>query len=226
MSIMQNLFTASVSSFTFVTSATSTGEQITIPSSAQEGDFAILFDAAFNDFFAASIPSTVVPSEFISVENNNSTYVEGIIPAETVRGICSYKILSSSDPNTSINGMTPSLTINTRKILLIFRPDVYISNVEVVSNGQTTGNVSNPSSQAISMSGVSTPIIGVSHYFSSGTINTRGDSSSSMTERSNTTLQYSKHIIYNLNSSPQNITVSINATGNVRGLQSAYFKFT
>jgi len=51
MSIMQTLFTSRRQNFTFITSTTSFSSSITIPSTANSGDFAILIDfsSGFSD---------------------------------------------------------------------------------------------------------------------------------------------------------------------------------
>lgn len=217
MSIMQCLFASSLDSFIFIKSVTSSSSTITIPTEASEGDFAVLFDYAENTSLLPSAPTTVVPPGFTSVQNDTATFLLFLV---AVRSIISYKVLNSSDSGTTITGMD---NLNLRKILLIFRPNNKITTVSEVSNGDSGTGA--PASQTISMSNQNTPIIGVSHWTSTDTIDPR-TSDITMTEVNNGTDQYVKYIIYNLGNTPQNITVNMQDEGSLNTLQSAYFTFT
>lgn len=122
---------------TFITSATSTGTTtIAIPSSAAEGDLAVLFDVAKS----ATWPSLVTPSGWTSI-SSRSTFLQ------FYAFNLSYKVLSASDPGATITGMPGSEYAY--KQMLIFRasPAGITATVENVGNQGTSGN---PSAQTIS----------------------------------------------------------------------------
>lgn len=97
---------------TYVSSATSTGSTIVIPSDAAIGDLAILWDAAENDPFT---PSVVTPSGWSELLNISSYYY---IVAKT---LVSRKKLLSGDPGSTITGMNGS--VSNRKLMVILRPN-------------------------------------------------------------------------------------------------------
>jgi hypothetical protein len=90
----------------FVASATSTSNTITIPASSQAGDVAILFD----DAFGGSTPSDVVPTGWTGIITE--------IRSGAARVRISYKILQSGDPGASISGLNSDVE---DKVMLVFR---------------------------------------------------------------------------------------------------------
>jgi hypothetical protein len=109
--------------FTFVASQTTNigSSTITIPSSAQAGDVGILLDGTVNT--TATLPTNVVPSGFTEIMTTAFVRANG---TSSARMTCSYKVLQSGDPNSSITGLGNT---NPRKTFFVFRPDSSISSV-------------------------------------------------------------------------------------------------
>lgn len=118
-------------SVTHVATATSSSGSITIPSSAQAGDLAVLFDESANLYRLGTV-SNVVPTGF--------TLLKYLSPNSAVKYNASYKILVSGDPGSSITGMNDTYD---SKVLFVFRlASGAITTVTVAYNDgyTTTGN--------------------------------------------------------------------------------------
>lgn len=111
-----------VQGLTYVSSATSTGSTIVIPSDAAIGDLAILWDAAENDPFS---PSAVDPSGWTEMLNILSYYY---IVARTV--VCRKKLVSG-DPGATITGMNGNVA--NRKLMVILRPNKAIGTITTLN---------------------------------------------------------------------------------------------
>lgn len=107
---------ATATGLTFVGYAVSTGETITIPSSAATGDLGVFYDTAID---TTVYPSAVYPSGWVYITGSN--YYGGTVS----RGNLSRKILTSGDPGLSITGMYGNLYMY--KTILIFRDSSGIS---------------------------------------------------------------------------------------------------
>ena len=187
-------------SFVTSTSATNAGS-ITIPTSAREGDLAVLFD-----YSSTNTGNTIHPGWNLIVR----TFT-------TLNAICSYKILVAQDIGTSVTGLTSSAS----KTILIFRPNRPLLLVIAGSvNGQTTTVA--PSNQTLGVPSASSPIIGFAHYTSSGSI-TSAASSFSMNTVLNTNTQVCKYVILNKGSASVNSTISMGDHG-TNLMQSFYLK--
>lgn len=119
----------------FVTSAAIDATTIKIPSSAAEGDLAVLFDVAKS----GSQPTLVTPSGWTSISSRSTSL-------QFYAFNLSYKVLSASDPGATITGM--SGTTYARKQMLIFRasPAGITATIANVGNVGTSGD---PSAQTI-----------------------------------------------------------------------------
>lgn len=116
-------------SVTHVATATSSSGSITIPSSAQAGDLAVLCDESAKLFGTVA---NVVPTGF--------TLLKYLSPYSAVKYNASYKILISGDPGSSITGMNDTYN---NKVLFVFRlASGPITTVTVAYNDgyTTTGN--------------------------------------------------------------------------------------
>jgi len=135
----------------YITSVTGTSSTITIPATAQAGDFAILFDRS------TTITNTI-PSGWTSI---NGVTTSGI------RSNISYKKLVSGDPGATITGMAGI------KLLMIFRSNTGTFTTATFStpNGQAT--TATPTAQTVVVSGQATPNLVFAHYASTGTVTTR-----------------------------------------------------
>lgn len=132
----------------FVDSATSTGETITIPAGAQEGDVAVLFDWSQQNFWAAT---ELVPTGFISIDQDSVSAL--LRPGTSV--VASYRELGSGEGGSSVTGMNH--TIN-RKVMLVFRPSAPISSITIT--GKTSELTNNDPAAQTSPAG-SSPLVKV-----------------------------------------------------------------
>lgn len=198
--------------FTFVGSATSGGDSITIPTAAIAGDWGILFDAAVD--LDTAIPATV-PAGWSSLATGALT------GPPNYRMVVSERTLVGGG---SITGLAGFLTI--RKILLVFRS----SSAILTKTGSTWGTevtASNPASQLVSASGVAAPL-GVFAFamLQSSSAPTFSTESPSMTNITRTGTNISIRVGYTMyDASPSNQSVDLNDAG-TQGLLSGYVRFT
>lgn len=132
----------------FVDSATSTGETITIPAGAQEGDVAVLFDWSQQLYVAAT---ELVPTGFISIDQDS---VSDLIQPDT-SVVASYRELGSGEGGSSVTGMNHSIN---RKVMLVFRPSAPISSITIT--GKTSELTNNDPAAQTSPAG-SSPLVKV-----------------------------------------------------------------
>lgn len=132
----------------FVDSATSTGETITIPAGAQEGDVAVLFDWSQQIYWATT---ELVPTGFISIDQD--TVIDLYQPDTSV--VASYRELGSGEGGSSVTGMNHSIN---RKVMLVFRPSAPISSITIT--GKTSELTNNDPAAQTSPAG-SSPLVKV-----------------------------------------------------------------
>lgn len=188
-------------SLSFVTSVTSSQSSMTIPATAQVGDVVMLFDFAY--ISSTTPPTSVVPTGFTSFGASNNS--QTISPA--CRSVVSYKILVSGDPGSIITGLS-STTMN--KILVVYRPNMTINN-RVVSNQNGQNTASAPTNQTLTLAtSLGGWFVGYAMYCSSGTITTRGSTTTATRELNVGTTMYVK-LFENLdgNTSFANSTISM-----------------
>lgn len=138
---------AKVSSMSYLTKATSQAATITIPATAQAGDFAVFFD--WNSI-ASGTPASVVPAGWNSVSNISSTLYRSII---------SWRIIQTGDPGTSITGMAANAEV--WKTILVWRGDVPVTSVTPSTFLGEIGDGINPALQSIAAAGQPAPVITV-----------------------------------------------------------------
>lgn len=211
-------------SFTFVASQTSNTNTIQIPASSRENDFAILFNAHFSDSVESESTVTRIPSGWTKI--TSSYFSNFFTDPNTVGASVSYKILSSSDPGTTITASGPL----PMKTLLIFRPNIKINMITLgtVNEQATSGN---PSLQTVDLSQGNTPSLAFAHWKAVGTISSRPISGISMSEVSNISAapsfnsqQYVKYAIFNAGQSTSDFTADMSDV-DVNILQSFYISF-
>lgn len=127
-------------SLSFVASNTSLASTVVIPASAQEGDLAVMFDAAGN-----SAPSAVTPSGWTNVAN---------VGTGSLRVEAHYRVLAAGLAGTSVTGMNND---EEAKICMVFRPSRAIASV--VASTWLTQAASDPAAQTVSASGVAVPLV-------------------------------------------------------------------
>lgn len=135
----------------FVDSATSTGETITIPAGAQEGDVAVLFDWSQEIYWWLEPPTELVPTGFISIDQDS---VNNLFQPET-SVVASYRELGSGEGGSSVTGMNHSIN---RKVMLVFRPSAPISSITIT--GKTSELTNNDPAAQTSPAG-SSPLVKV-----------------------------------------------------------------
>lgn len=197
--------------FTFLASATASAPSITIPAAAIAGDYAILFD--FTKQNSGSV-SAVTPTGWTNLKNDS------VVSTDGYRAMVSHRILTGGG---SVTGMNDT---SNRKALLVFRPTVAIAALTPSSwNGEaTTGN---PTSQTVSASGVTTPLIVFAlAACSSGTAASFSTETPSMTNLTLGGGGISIRVGYTVyNSSPSDQSIDMNDNG-INILQSGYVRFT
>lgn len=156
----------------YITNATSTSSTITIPSSAQAGDIAILIDVGYAN---VSITS-VTPTGFTNFNSNSSQ--TGTNPQ--TRGITSYKVLVGGDPGSTITGIS---TTTMQKLLVIYRPSYSANTISLFSGSTGLATASAPSNQTLTLSQqISQWFIGFAVYSSSGSVTARGSTTTATRE--------------------------------------------
>lgn len=176
-------------SLSFVTSVTSTSSTITIPATAQVGDVVMLFD--FGYITSTTAPTSVIPTGFTAFTKSASSQTTS--PA--CRSVVSRKILVAGDPGSTITGMN---TTSMNKLLVVYRPNATINTVTSgAQNGQATANA--PTNQTLTLTSTEgTWFVGYAMYCSSGSITTRGSSTTETRELNVGTTMYVK-LFENLN---------------------------
>lgn len=196
----------------YVGAATSTSTSVTAPGGIASGDLAIYMDLATS---FAEIPAAVTPSGFTNILNAG-----GALSGDDVRCMVSYKILTGGE--TSITGMNGIEQEN--KCLLVYRPDKSVTSVLPLSGASWGQQItaSNPSSQATTLSGLSSPIVflGISYGQTGGGFSTASPSFDATHTVGDTVFGRKLY-----NADPQNHTVDMNDTG-FNALFSGYIRVT
>ena len=198
-----------LTSVSFTDSATSTAATITAPASINSGDLLILHDVAHG---GASTPTSVIPSGFTSIVDTDITKLKSIL---------SYKIADGTEDGASLTGMNGS-DFNA-KGLYQFRGDIPITsvNLSTVNSEATAGN---PSSQNVSASGGTSPLIVIGAYGTSNAagVDPRTFSPAKDGEISGSVEQYLAYKIYN--SSPADVSIDMDDEGAANILYSLYIE--
>ena len=170
-------------SLSFITSVTSTTSTITIPATAQIGDIVMLFDFAY--ITSTTAPTAAAPSGFSGFSKSSNSQTTS--PA--CRSNVSYKKLVSGDPGSTITGMN-SASMN--KLLVVYRPNATINNLTISGqNGQATASA--PTNQTLTLTSTEgTWFVGYAMYCASGTITTRGSTTTATRELNVGTTMYVK----------------------------------
>lgn len=197
----------------YITKTDVNNASITIPSTSQTGDLAVLFQLSVQT--GSTAPAGTTPAGWTDIVNTSrDSTLQG-----ASRAIWSYKILGSSDPNSSITGM--SFDAANHKTIFIFRPAALTissitSNVDI-DYSDNTASV-NPPSGTISASGRQAPLIvfGFVRSPTSGwtptTLTNNSSPAFSATAYPGTVTTDSIHGYTIYNSSPSNVTIDMPAT--------------
>lgn len=199
-------------SFTLIGSATSTSTTISVPAAAIAGDWAILFDTASNK--TGSSVSTAVPSGWTSL-------ADGFVSSgRSIRSTVSHRKLTGGG---TVTGMTGDLK---SKVMLVFRPSTSILTT-VPSTWNNEATAGDPSSQTVTASGVTTPLIvfavAAATSSSAPSFSTETPAMTNITTAQNPLAMRIGYTIYN--SSPSNQSIDM-GDSSVNVLQSGYVRFT
>ncbi|WP_461521449.1 hypothetical protein [Porticoccus sp.] len=140
-------------SMSYRAQAKSVNSNITIPATAQTGDFAVLFDWSV---VASGSPASVVPSGWNAVSNVVSTLYRAII---------SWRIIQSGDPGLTITGMT--LAAEGLKQMIVWQGNLPVTSVVASTFEGEIGAGINPAAQTIAAFGQVAPVLSVAHSVNS-----------------------------------------------------------
>jgi hypothetical protein len=135
----------------FRASATSTGSTITVPGTAQAGDWAVLLEMACDTVgVSRAVPSGWSDSGF------DATFNTGPSGTPQATWQASTKILTSGDISASVTGLNGNTTNN--KIMLVFSGATPLSGITFGSRSGAANN-GDLASQAIAASGGAAPLV-------------------------------------------------------------------
>lgn len=186
----------------FLDSTVSSGSSVTGPAGIQAGDLLVCWDVATDASAVALNPLSGFTSIVTDGDTGNDQYC-----------VLSYKIADGSEASASISGMNGASS-NT-KLLMVFRPDVPISAVNVVdaSITQTGGD---PGSESITAGGGVVPLVVLGAYAALSSIDSESFSPAAdgEIERQPGSLLSNAELLYKIyNSSPANVTIDVGDEG-------------
>ncbi|MBZ9693929.1 hypothetical protein [Mesorhizobium sp. CO1-1-9] len=184
----------------FLASAVVTTTTVTIPATAAAGDIAFLIDAIIDGTITSVRPSGWTNIDEVAVTGQGSN---------SIRMICSYKILGSGDPGSSVTGMASANPA--RKTMLVFRGSRAITSCVPATpvSSQTNNVAGNPSALTIAASAGNAPSVSIASWRSSSTITGRVFSPASDAEVANGTTMYTAYKSYD--SSPLDTALTMTA---------------
>lgn len=148
---------------TKVDEAVSTSNVVTIPASVLPGDLLVFYQYTSG---GSIVTTAITPTGFTSI----ATDQDDVSGSATIAVGLSYKIATAADASASVNGLNDSID---RKVLVVFRADVPITNV-LVAGGSALYATANPVAlTSVGNSGKPTPYVVVGAFGSSGVISPR-----------------------------------------------------
>lgn len=198
LSAVLNSIRPPVTSLTFVSFANTptSGTNVILPATAQNGDIAIFFTSATVTQTFATLPPNFI--DLNSSAAGSTPYRIGyfLVDGSVTPGTTSFNPFASGGKTT----------------MLVYRPNRKINSV-TSSNFSTQATTATPTNQVLpAITNALSPTIAFAQYRSSGSITTRG-STQTMTETTGDTGQFIKHAIYNPGSSVGSNTISMNDAG-------------
>jgi hypothetical protein len=190
-------------SLAFHDSSTSAVATISVPAGLEAGDLMVLSDFAFN----TTNPTLVTPSGF-------TNWINAGDGANARLGV-SYKIAIGDE--TTLTGMDGNLADN--KILAVYRPDVAISTI-TASTPTSQVTAGDPSSQAITATAGTLPLIAFGFYVSNGAVDPRTFSPAATGSINNGTAHY---LLYQLqNAALADVSIDMDDEGSTNILAGGY----
>lgn len=195
----------------YLFSTLSTTKSHTISSSAQAGDLAILFCSAVWGSGATFWAGDTAGFTEIRAAQSGASLVHA-------RGLVGYKVLTSGDIGATLTNLVYAANAGSAYSgILYFRPSKPISSVTDVSTGGNQGTTAAPTGQTIGVSTDNDPAYVAFASYLSNTNPTRG-SGVTMTETTIANItghrHYSKHKIYNVGNTLNNISITMTDGGN------------
>lgn len=205
---------AAPTTLSFVTSAISTGDTITVPASAAAGDILVLFDYAWN---SSPVPTEVRPSGW----NLATPSFSQDAGSNDARAVISYVECGAGVPGTNVTGMTGT---QIEKIMLVFRPD---NPVSAITPGGWSGDMisTNPAVQVVTASGQAVPLIVFGFAAcraSTASFAVASPAFDATVSETSTNDAIAGYKIYN--SSPADHSVDMGDLGNANALASGYLR--
>lgn len=197
----------------FRASANAATESITIPATARENDLAILIDLATDSTVTAVIPTNW--TEVASMADDIGGIGQSKIRVST-------KILTSSDPNTSVTGMNGSGGFMA-KVMLVFGKVIGSRTFNDVAN--STFGTSNPAAQTCNASGGTAPLIVLG--IAADAHSPYAAAFSTASPAFDATVASGSYLVvgYKIyNESPQDHTIDMDDLGDLNLLESAYIE--
>lgn len=193
----------------FVTSATSTSQNFTIPAATQVGDVIVMVQASANN--SAPEPTNVVPTGFTQI------FTQFL---DASRWTASYRIAQTGDAGATATGMNGAQF--DEGVMMVFRPDVPASAVEALSIASPVWIAGNPPAQVVTSSAGPAPLVVLGFYeeLGGGTVNPRTMSPAKDGEANAAASCYLAYKIYN--SAPADVTVDMDDEGIANVLASFY----
>lgn len=201
-----------VQSFTYVGNTNVDAATASLPAGTSTGDLAIFIDTALNN--SNPYPTAVNPSGWTTILS-----VQGPVRS---RAITSYRVIQAGD--TSVSGMTG--TSRSRKMLMVFRPDVPISTVSFGSV-RTLADTTGSGTTTLTIASAPKPMIALASYYTNGS--TSGSVSLSISSTSvagGSIAQGSRYRFVNIGDTISDATATFAASGVENIYQSFYVSVT
>lgn len=127
---------------------------LTVPSTAQAGDFVIIGDNIWNGLVSGSLTA---PSGWTLIRSDGLAF--------NVVGACYYKILEASDVGSTVTSVDTSTTDHFM-LCSVFRPNAGTITGVTINDSDGEASTGDPASQTLSMSSAtSTPLIGFFMFY-------------------------------------------------------------
>jgi hypothetical protein len=144
---------AAITSLAYVTHATSTNQNISVPASGVELGDLLVFLGWGENTSGGSGPADVTPSEFNAI----GTLVNG---GGRTRTTAAYKIAEGDEDGSTLTGLNGNIESH---VLIQYRADLPIASLSV-STPVTQGVVGNPAQQTIAASAGVAPVLGIAMF--------------------------------------------------------------
>lgn len=182
--------------------------QITIPAAASVGDIAVLFDMAFQ---TSGSPTSVTPTGWTKLAET---------AAGNLRGIASYRQLTSGQPGSTITGMNGSE--RDRKIMCVIHPK-YTVNTITPGGWLVRVSTGDPTAISVTSGSASTNLVVFGFAVGQNTVSLSFSPSATSTKTSGDALK-AGYKLYTGPDTTANVTVDTGSAGDSVGLAAGYLR--